>query len=42
MTSMVRATGIWDLMTAYLLFVSSSATGTILKFAAIGVIRVPQ
>lgn len=42
MMSSVIASGAWNLMTAYSLFVSSSVAGRILKFAPIGVIKVPQ
>src|SRR5712671_5971497 len=40
--SSISAVGIWTLMTAYSSGSSSSAVGTMLKLAAIGVISVPQ
>lgn len=42
MISMTTAIGACALMTAYLLLVSNNAAGIILKFAAIGVNKVPQ
>ena len=41
-TRIAKAVGTWALMTAYLSFSSSKAAGTMLKFAAMGVISVPQ
>jgi hypothetical protein len=41
-TSIVSAVGTCTLITAFLSGSSSNATGTMLKFAAIGVISVPQ
>ena len=40
--SMVPATGSWASITPFLFFVSMMAAGTILKFAPMGVRRVPQ
>ena len=40
--SKVIATGAWAFITPFLSFISKSAAGTTLKFAAIGVKRVPQ
>ena len=38
----INATGAWCLIIAFLSSISSKAAGIILKFAAIGVIKVPQ
>ena len=40
--NIINATGNCEIIIAYLLFVSNKAAGIILKFAAIGVINVPQ